>query len=298
MSWKDILKLLPPKDYVGIAYQETSDKTFKEVKVEGEVWGRFTGAINEDGTIFARPHYLWAVTNRSPERGKSPRDEIENLADKIMTKNKSEGWIWRFPDTKNIEMISFSRKGSRVTFNTYLGKNEDRSFPLKDFVNIWGEPVSEAVKRNRGWNTTLEDNSAYRGQELEWDDRHLRNVFNLKKSISYSAVVLDEESRNKLLELVPKGWKPIAHHMTIKLGPLRDSKYKVGDKVSMNITAIGIDDRAMAVKVDAERDDDKFAHVTIATSPDGGKPFHSNQIENFKKYSGKLSGVVEEVPNR
>ena len=65
MSWKDILKLLPPKDYVGIAYQETSDKTFKEVKVEGEVWGRFTGAINEDGTIFARPHYLWAVTNRS-----------------------------------------------------------------------------------------------------------------------------------------------------------------------------------------------------------------------------------------
>jgi len=86
--------------------------------------------------------------------------------------------------------------------------------------------------------------------------------------------------------------------MTIKLGPLRDSKYKVGDKVSMNITAIGIDDRAMAVKVDAERDDDKFAHVTIATSPDGGKPFHSNQIKDFKKYSGKLSGVVEEVPNR
>tara|TARA_R100000315_G_scaffold62478_1_gene44277 strand:- start:2805 stop:3182 length:378 start_codon:yes stop_codon:yes gene_type:complete len=118
------------------------------------------------------------------------------------------------------------------------------------------------------------------------------------KSISYSAVVLDDESRNKLLELVPEGWKPIAHHMTIKLGPLRDSKYKVGDKVSMNITAIGIDDRAMAVKVDAERDDDKFAHVTIAVSPDGGKPFHSNQIKDFEKYSGKLSGVVEEIPNR
>ena len=298
VSWKDILKLLPPKDYEGFAYQETSDKTFKEVKVEGEVWGRFTGAINEDKTIFTRPHYLWAVTNRSSERGKSPRNEIENLASKIMNRRKSKGWVWRFPDTKNIEMISFSYRGGRGTFNTFLGKNEDRSFPLKDFVNIWGEPVSDAVKRNRGWNTTLEDNSAYRGQELNRVDTHLRDVFNLKKSISYSAVVLDEESRNKLLELVPEGWKPIAHHMTIKLGPLRDSKYKVGDKVSMNITAIGIDDRAMAVKVDAERDDDKFAHVTIATSPDGGKPFHSNQIENFKKYSGKLSGVVEEVPNR
>ena len=120
------------------------------------------------------------------------------------------------------------------------------------------------------------------------------------KNISYSAIVLDAESRDKLLSLdIPKGWKPIAHHMTINLGPLKEnSQYSVGDVVSMNITAIGIDDRAMAVKVDAERDDDKFAHVTIATSPDGGKPFHSNQIENFKKYSGKLSGVVEEVPNR
>jgi len=66
----------------------------------------------------------------------------------------------------------------------------------------------------------------------------------------------------------------------------------------MNITAIGQDDRAMAVKVDAERDDDKFAHVTIAVNPDGGKPFHSNQIKDFETYSGKLSGVVEEVPNR
>jgi len=303
-KWKDIIKLLPPKDWAGKEYQETTKKTFKEVKVEGEVWGRFTGAINEDGSIFARPHYLWAVTTRSPERGKSPRDEIENLADKIMARRKPKGWVWRYPDVNKIEMISFSYSGGKVTFNTYLGKNEDRSFPLKDFTNIWGEPVGEEVKRKKdkngkkGWHTTLEDNPAYRGQELNRVDTHLRDIFNLKKSISYSAIVLDEESRNKLLGLVPEGWKPIAHHMTIKLGPLRDSKYKVGDKVSMNITAIGQDDRAMAVKVDAERDDDKFAHVTIAVNPDGGKPFHSNQIKDFEKYSGKLSGVVEEVPNR
>jgi len=297
-KWKDIIKLLPPKEWEGVSFQETSDKTFKEVKVEGEVWGKFTGAINEDGSIFTRPHYLWAVTNRSPERGKSPRDEIENLASKIMATKKTEGWIWRFHDVKNIEMIGFSYSGGKVTFNTYLGKNEGRSFPLKDFANIWEEPIGEEIKRKKGWHKTLEDNPAYRGQELNRVDTHLRNVFNLKKSISYSAIVLDEESRNKLLGLVPEGWKPIAHHMTIKLGPLRDSKYKVGDKVSMNITAIGIDDRAMAVKVDVERDDDKFAHVTIAVNPDGGKPFHSNQIKDFEKYSGKLSGVVEEVPNR
>ena len=289
-KWQDVLKLLPPKEYEGVSYQETSDKTFREVKVDGEVWGKFTGAINEDGTILTRPHYLWAVTNRSPKRGKSPRNEIEGFADKIVSSKKNRGWFWRFPDAKNIEMISFSYSGGRVTFNTYLGKNQNRSFPLKNFFNLWGE---EGTKK---YSETLEDNPAYRGQDLNRVDTHLRNPF--KKSISYSAVVLDDESRNKLLGLVPEGWKPIAHHMTIKLGPLRDSKYKVGDKVSMNITAIGIDDRAMAVKVDAERDDDKFAHVTVATNPDGGKPFHSNQIKDFEKYSGKLSGVVEEVPNR
>jgi len=178
-KWKEIIKLLPPKDWEGVAYQETNPKNFTEVKVEGEVWGRFTGAINADGTIFTRPHYLWAVTNRSPERGNSPRDEIENLADKIMTKNKRTGWIWRYPDVNKIEMIGFSRKGSRVTFNTYLGKNQKRSFPLKGFSNIWGEPVGEGVK-GKGWDKTLENNPAYRGQDLEWNDRHLQNVFNLK----------------------------------------------------------------------------------------------------------------------
>tara|TARA_R110002020_G_C16197741_1_gene766019 strand:+ start:768 stop:1154 length:387 start_codon:yes stop_codon:yes gene_type:complete len=128
---------------------------------------------------------------------------------------------------------------------------------------------------------------------MSWED--------VLKSISYSAIVLDEESRKKLLDLdMPEGWKPYAHHMTIRLGPLKeDSQYKVGDKVSMNMTAIGMDDRTMAVKVDAKREDTKgFPHVTIAVNPDGGKPFHSNQIKDFEKYSGKLSGVVKEIPNR
>ena len=110
------------------------------------------------------------------------------------------------------------------------------------------------------------------------------------------------ESQKKLLGLdIPEGWKPVAHHMTIRLGPLRDSKYKVGDRVSMNITAIGQDDRAMAVKVDAKREDAKgFSHVTVAVNPDGGKPFHSNQIpeKNFNSFSGILTGIVEEIPNR
>ena len=42
-----------------------------------------------------------------------------------------------------------------------------------------------------------------------------------EQRVSYSGVVLDEESQQKLLELgVPEGWTPVAHHMTITMGPL------------------------------------------------------------------------------
>jgi hypothetical protein len=126
--------------------------------------------------------------------------------------------------------------------------------------------------------------------------------WNILKSISYSAVVLDEKSKNTLLELdIPEGWKPIAHHMTITLGPLKeDSKYKVGEEINMPIIAIGKDDRAMAVKVEAKGANVKsFPHVTVAINPNGGKPFHSNKIprENFTEFSGVLSGIVMEISN-
>jgi len=113
---------------------------------------------------------------------------------------------------------------------------------------------------------------------------------------------LDEKSKNTLLELdIPEGWKPIAHHMTITLGPLKeDSKYKVGEEINMPIIAIGKDDRAMAVKVEAKGANVKsFPHVTVAINPNGGKPFHSNKIprENFTEFSGVLSGIVMEISN-
>ena len=122
------------------------------------------------------------------------------------------------------------------------------------------------------------------------------------KSVNYSAAVLDEESRKKLLDLdMPEGWKPVAHHMNITLGPLKeDSMYEVGQEVVMPIIAIGRDDRAMAVKVKAESANVKsFPHVTVAINPDGGKPMHSKNIpeENFEKFSGTLRGIVTEIPN-
>ena len=133
-----------------------------------------------------------------------------------------------------------------------------------------------------------------------------------EQNISHSGVVLDEESKQKLLDLnIPEGWEPIAHHMTITMGPLTDEKgshdfsetYPEGAEIELPVVAIGQDERAMAVKVRPPNEINKkisFPHVTVAVNrAEGGKPFHSNKIpeENFKPSSGiTLRGLVAEVP--
>ena len=141
------------------------------------------------------------------------------------------------------------------------------------------------------------------------------NRYLLLESVAYSGVVLDDASRQKLLDSVdiPEGWEPIAHHMTITLGPLLHPKgkhdfsknYGPGDEVDLKVTDIALDDRAMAVKVEAPHEISKriaFPHITVAVNREkGGKPFHSNKIpaDNFKPIEGELMvrGTVQEVPS-
>jgi len=137
--------------------------------------------------------------------------------------------------------------------------------------------------------------------------------YTLTEAIAYSGVVLDEESRNKLLELdIPEGWEPVVHHMTIApfaslvhpKGKHDFSKdYPLGSEITLSVIAVGRDERAMAVKVQAPGEISKkisFPHVTVAVNREGGgKPFHSNKIpeESFEPLSGiNIKGIVEEVP--
>ena len=133
-----------------------------------------------------------------------------------------------------------------------------------------------------------------------------------EQNISYSGVVLDEPSKQKLLALdIPEGWETVAHHMTITMGPLTHPKgkhdfsttYPVGTEIELPVVAIGRDERAMAVKVDAPSPikTKSWPHVTVAVNrAEGGKPFNSNKIpeENFDAPPKKivLSGIVQEIP--
>ena len=130
-------------------------------------------------------------------------------------------------------------------------------------------------------------------------------------AISYSAVVLTEESREELLSSfqIPEGWSEFAHHMTITMGPLTHKKgkhdfseeYPIGSTVELQVVGVGMDDKVMAVEVEPPADISakiSYPHITVAVNTEeGGKPFHSNKLDNseFTPVEFTLYGEVTEV---
>lgn len=139
--------------------------------------------------------------------------------------------------------------------------------------------------------------------------------------MSYSAVVLDETSQQKLKDFAldpdtdvkvnsirlpihvrDNGWKVYCHHMTINMGPLPEHlKSYLDSEQKLEAIAIGVSDKAVAVKVIgtmAGHSKNDIPHVTIAVNvPNGGKPVDSNKIVKWVKLENpiKLSGIVKEL---
>jgi hypothetical protein len=135
------------------------------------------------------------------------------------------------------------------------------------------------------------------------------------KNVMYSAIVLDEKSRQELLQRFVYGddefndWIKICHHMTICMGELPEhiKRYWLDEEVELVITHIGRSDKALAVKVEGfftlnKKTSfefeiiDRIPHITIAINPIDGAPKDSNYITNWEKIETiKLTGVVEEI---
>jgi hypothetical protein len=121
-----------------------------------------------------------------------------------------------------------------------------------------------------------------------------------QSDVLYSAVVVDEGSRAALLsrveDMIPDGWKVIAHHMTIALGKPVPNQEDLGKEVTLYVEAIGLSDMAMAVKVEGYPSTKQTPHITIAINPDGGKPVMSNDITKWQKIKNfAIKGKVTEV---
>jgi hypothetical protein len=97
-----------------------------------------------------------------------------------------------------------------------------------------------------------------------------------KKILSkkYAAVVLDTESKEKLLhkfsEIIPSGWTIKCHHMTID--PHNEIKIDDENSITLMVTAIGTSKKAIAVKVVGYKGETKneFPHITLAINEKEG----------------------------
>jgi len=123
-----------------------------------------------------------------------------------------------------------------------------------------------------------------------------------KKTISYSAVVLDHESSELLLNKfngeIPDGWKKYAHHMTIALGKAIEDENLLGSSQILTVTQIGKSDMVISVRVEGFPSKNKIPHITLAVNPEGGKPFMSNKIEEWEDIEPfEITGEVRNIYN-
>lgn len=123
-------------------------------------------------------------------------------------------------------------------------------------------------------------------------------------NVSYSAVVLDERSRQKLIkyfeDLIPNNYDIIAHHMTINLGEI-DFKYEkyLGLPIKLKVEDFAIDNKVAAVGVSGFPSKNEKPHITLAVNKQvGGKSVMSNKLTDWSplKRPIKIVGKVEEVP--
>lgn len=198
-----------------------------------------------------------------------------------------------------------------IVNDKYLVNGE--SVDINFFVHKYGEwnagerfrdPSKESVLR------FLEDeyvdlvNDEKLKKELLWalSDRDVLNE-NAMSRVSYSAVVLDEKSRSRLLErfksMIPEGWKVIADHVTINMGEI-DPEYQkyLGLAIRLSVIDVAIDDKVIAVGVEGFYTKNNKAHITLAVNEkEGGKPMMSNKLSNWEKLKRPLllTGKVTEV---
>jgi len=129
----------------------------------------------------------------------------------------------------------------------------------------------------------------------------------MKNNIEYYGLVLEPSTHERLVRIyanyIPTGWRLFCHHMTIVHAADRrkdlqaDAFFMLGENHSMIIHAIGISDRAVALRVVTDVHSAKeIKHITLAVAP-GAKPVESNQITHWERIPYEtVFGVVTAVP--
>lgn len=269
-------------------YKKTISKvidTYKEIKSLNIGY-----KSNSNNIIIARSvlHNMYLVYNNSIN---------SNILPDIL-KNASNDLNGNYPKTVN----ELALDGNDLK-NLGLVRGQIGDTQKKMLINVYGDKV----QNNKKDLLNLVNNYMNSGELNEVS--FLENKENLP--ILYSAVILDNSSRERLLRAInligieiPDDWKIIAHHVTIAFGqeiPEKFSKLKnnVGAKIGFMAEKVAMNDKVIAVGVSGVESLNDVPHITIAVNvKEGGKPVMSNDLTNWKplKRPLRLTGIIKEIP--
>jgi len=185
--------------------------------------------------------------------------------------------------------------------DSYYSDGYWEDFPtIEEATPVFQQFLDKAKQKNPNINFMNENIVYYEDN----DNKYIKEDINTMSKVLYSAVVLDDKSRESLLaylnrkHLIPEGWEIVAHHMTINLGEIDPEFEKyLGMNVRLNTEDYAIDDKVMAVGVSGFGSKNTKPHITIAVNREnGGKPMMSNNLRNWEKIRPiMLVGKVTEV---
>lgn len=136
-------------------------------------------------------------------------------------------------------------------------------------------------------------------------------IENKKKRISYTGIVLDNRSKDKLSNFlktmikagkitIPDDWKFSADHITINMGPAIDPSI-LGKESFIKVLTYSFDENVVAIGVKLDMDvefEKENPHITIAyNNANGARPVMSNNLKFWKPVpkSFLISGIIKEV---
>lgn len=215
---------------------------------------------------------------------------------------------FKFEFIKNV-LKSIADSGRKVTSIEMWDDRQKHVQKFKTFLSSMKDLESFEVHEVTGAETSMPEdlekelvgilkNKAEEKHRNAWTEAAESMKAMPEKKPLYYAVVLDEESRNKLLTSipVPEGWKKIAHHMTIVFNPqgnpdelVNEVIKNLGKEVPLTAEKIGSSEEAMAVSVYSPEifTRNRIAHITIAIPPQG-KAVNSNRITDWYPMDNKI----------
>jgi hypothetical protein len=263
---------------------KNSENPFRELSKEEELnpFAVFVIVKFSDGKYAATTRPSDRVENEKIGLPGGKVDADENPMDAALREAEEEGW-----KVDNITGIAASKMVNGKPIVWFYGNN--------------AIPLSNYKEKSRGIIPIIVDemtiaNSGYGNDFIGKQPA----VSSKPKKVLYSAVVIDDISRNMLFkafeDVIPNDWKKIGHHMTIAFGKGVEDESELEKEVGLVTTHLGISDMAIAVIVDGYPSKNKIPHITMAINPNGGKPVMSNDIKNWKPIPNlKIRGIVKNI---